>query len=152
MDSQYSIPTPKQPRSEELTRDARLRVQILFFDANFTRDQIVLQTGYIYRQVYEALRHRLTPQKHKSGCKIALNTPQRKRLIEWVIASKDNREVPWPAIPRILGFDCGEYTIRTAFKREGFIRAVARRKPALSATNMQERLQWAEEHINWIEE
>lgn len=152
MNSLYSVPTPKQPRSDELTRDARLRVQTLFFDANFTRDDIVLQTGYTYRQVCEALRHRLTPQKHKTGRKAVLNTPQRKRLIEQVTSSKDNREVPWPAIPRILGFDCGEYAIRTAFKKEGFIRALAPHKPGLSATNIQERLQWAEEHMNWTEE
>ncbi|PQE30982.1 hypothetical protein CJF32_00006020 [Rutstroemia sp. NJR-2017a WRK4] len=56
------------------------------------------------------------------------------------------------AIPSILGFDCDEKAIRTAFKKEGFIRAVARRKLALSETNIKDRLQWAQEHINWTNE
>jgi hypothetical protein len=56
----YQILVPKQ-KHLELTRDQRLRVQALFFDANYTCDQICLQTGYTYDQVYYAIRHRLTP-------------------------------------------------------------------------------------------
>ena len=35
------VPVPKQ-KSLELTRDQRLRIQTLFFNANFTREQITL--------------------------------------------------------------------------------------------------------------
>ena len=77
----------------------RLRVQTLFFDAGYTREQICLQTGYTYDQVTYAISHRLTPQKSKSGAKVFLNTPQRKRLIQWATASQDNRETPWIEIP-----------------------------------------------------
>jgi len=152
MASAFSIPVPKQPRQPELTRDQRLRIQTLFFDANFTREQICLQTGYTYKQVCHALIHRLTPQKQRTGRKILLNTPQRKRLIQWVTASQENRETPWVEIPSILGLDCGEYAIRTAFKKEGFARFVSRKKPPLSEANRRKRLDWAEEHKNWTDE
>jgi hypothetical protein len=81
MATTYQIPVPKQ-KHPELTRDQRLRVQTLFFDANYTRDQICLQTGYTYDQVCYAISHRLTPQKHKTGRRVILNTPQRKKLIQ----------------------------------------------------------------------
>jgi hypothetical protein len=147
MATTYQIPVPKQ-KHPELTRDQRLRVQTLFFDANYTRDQICLQTGYTYDQVCYAIRHRLTPQKHKTGRRVILNTPQRKRLIQWATASRENRETPWIEIPQILGFNCGEKAIRTAFKKEGYVRRVSRRKCPLSEENRKKRLDWAKEHVD----
>jgi len=152
MDSSFNIPVPKQPKKPELTRDERLRIQTLYFDANFTRDQICLQTGHTYDQVCYALRHRLTPQKQKTGRRVLLNTPQRKRLIEWVTASKENRQTPWDQIPSIIGLDCGQYAIRTAFKKEGYRRRIARRKCPLTEENRMKRLEWAQEHMDWTDE
>lgn len=149
MESLYHIPVPKQ--AYNLTHDERLRVQVLFNDAHLTISQIVLQTNYSERQVRYALAHRLTPQKQKSGRKVLLNTPQRKRLIQWVTASAENRTTPWVEIPSILGLDCGEYAIRTAFKKEGYARRIARRKPPLSEENRKKRLDWAHEHLNWTD-
>jgi len=151
MELTYCIPTLKQPR-KELTRDDRLRICTLFFDARYTRDQICLQTGYSYDQVCYALKHRLTPQKQKTGRKVLLNTPQRKRLVNWVTASQNNRETPWVDIPVILGLDCSEYAIRSAFKREGYVRRVSRKKPPLSDDNKKKRKAWAEEHVSWTDE
>jgi len=79
---------------QELTRDQRLRVQILFNNVHYTVSQIALETGYTLRQIRYALAHRLTPQKQKTGRRVLLNTPQRKRLIQWVTASQENRETP----------------------------------------------------------
>jgi hypothetical protein len=151
MATTYPIPVPKQ-KSPELTRDQRLRIQTLFFDANFTREQIALQTGHTYDQVCYAIRHRLTPQKQKTGRRVLLNTPQRKKLIQWVTASQENRETPWSHILSILSFDCGEYAIRTALKKEGYIRRVSRKKPPLSEENRKKRLEWAKEHEDWTDE
>ncbi|PQE05394.1 Transposable element Tc1 transposase protein [Rutstroemia sp. NJR-2017a BBW] len=106
METTISVPTPKTPTKRELDRDDRLRIQTLFFDANWDRAKICLQTGYTYDQINYALTHRLTPQKQKRGRHLVLNTPQRKRLIEWVTTSRENRETPWCAIPDILGWDC----------------------------------------------
>ena len=148
----FRVPVPKQPKEPELTRDQRLRIQTLFFDVNFTRDQICLQTGHTYRQVCYAIQHRLTPQKRRSGKRVLLSTPQRKKLIQWVTASRENRETPWIAIPGILGLDCGVSAIRTAFKKEGYRRRVSKRKCPLTEENRKKRLDWAKEHINWTDE
>jgi hypothetical protein len=87
-----SVSTPKTP-TKQCTRDDRLRIQTLYFEAGYTQDQIILQLGCTKGQVQYALTHRLTPQKHAREKKILLNTPQRKRLIKWVTASKANRRV-----------------------------------------------------------
>jgi transposase len=146
------LPTPRTPSKQQLTRDDRLRISTLYYDAGFTQDDIVLQTGYTRNQVQWALSHRLTPQKYTRGRKALLNTPQRKRLIEWVTASSINRRTQWKDIPPILGLDCGEKAIRAAFKKEGFVRRHARRKPPLSEQHQKDRLDWAWEHIFWTEE
>lgn len=92
MESTYHIPTSKQPRTSpyECSRDDRLRVQILYYDAGWTVDNIILQTNLTRRQVEYALHHRPTPQKHHSGRHILLNTPKRKQLIEWICANAQN--------------------------------------------------------------
>lgn len=134
MTSDFTVPLPKQGK-KQLSRDDRLRIQTLVFDANFTRDQICLPIGYSYKEVCYALKHRLTRQRHTRGRKVKLDTPQRKKLIQWVTASRKNRETPWIQLPSILGFDCGEYAIRTAFEKEGFGPFVERKKPKVSEEN-----------------
>jgi hypothetical protein len=148
MDSVYQVPVPKQP-APQLTRDQRLRVQVLFFDAHFTRAQICLQTGFTYDQVCYAIANRLTPQKRRTKGRILLNTPQRKKLIQWVTASRENRETPWLKILEILGWDCGEYAIKSAFKKEGFARRASRQKCPFTEEGRLERLAWAIEHYDW---
>lgn len=151
MESTFSVPTPKTP-CKSTTRDQRLRCETLFFDAGWTQGQIALQLNLTLDQVQYALAHRTTPQKQRCGRKTLLNTPQRKRLIEWVTASKQNRRTQWSDIPAILGWNCGLYAIRTAFKKEGYARRIARRKPPLTYENQIQRLQWAIEHEDWTEE
>jgi hypothetical protein len=53
MESVYHIPTPKQPYTppHESSRDDRLRVQILYYDAKWTINDIILQTNLTRRQV-----------------------------------------------------------------------------------------------------
>jgi len=69
-----------------------------------------------------------------------------------VTASEENRDTPWVVIPLILGFECGEKAIRIAFKKEGYVRRVKRRKCPLSKENAKKRLAWAEEYKNWTDE
>jgi transposase len=151
MDPIYHVPTPKTPtkgRSLETDHDARLRIQTLYFTAGWTMDQICLTTGYSIHQVRYAVHHRLTPQKKKKcGGRPYLNTPQRKRLVEWVTTSRETRRIEWSDIPGILGWDYGEKAIRTALKQEGYSRYIARRKPPLSEQNKRDRLAWAIEHV-----
>jgi hypothetical protein len=142
MEPLYHVPTPKTP-TKQCNRDDRLRAQTLYFEAGFTQDEVVLQTGLTRAQVQYCLEHRLTPQKHLRGRRPFLNTPQRKRLIEWVTASRENRRTQWSDIPSILSWDCGVKAIRAAFKKEGFVRRHARRKPPLTQQNKEDRLRWA---------
>jgi len=151
METTYNIPTPKTPR-KEASRDDRLRVNTLYYDAGFTQAQIALQLNLTLGQVKYALAHRITPQKHKVGRKVLLNTPQRKRLIEWVTASPINRRIAWDEIPALLGWNCGIKAIRSAFKREGFVRRCARQKPPLTEQHKRDRLAWAWEHIFWTDD
>ena len=145
------MPTPKTPR-KQCTRDDRLRIETLFFQANFSQAQIALQLNLTPRQVSYALTHRLTPQKQRCGRMPALNTPQRKHLIEWVTASGVNRRTRWADIPAILGWNCGEKAIRATFRKEGFFRRIARRKPPLNEQQRLDRLNWAWEHLFWTDE
>ena len=102
MDSTLSIPTPKTPR-KNTSRDQRLRIHTLYFDAGWTQDTIALQLNLILNQVRYALTYRITPQKSCTGRKLLLNTPRRKQLINWVTVSKENQRVPWPEILALLG-------------------------------------------------
>jgi hypothetical protein len=131
MEALYNILIPKTLK-KQTSRDDRLRIETLYFDAGFTLDQIALQLNLTKRQIQYALSHQLTPQNHIHGRKVFLNTPQRKRLIELVTASGTNRRIPWSEIPAILGWNCGEKAIRKAFQKDGFVRRCARRKPPLS--------------------
>jgi len=149
--SEYELPTPKTPK-KECTRDDRLRVQTLYFQAHWSRSDIALQLNLTLYQVNYAIAHRVTPQKKRSGRRPLLGPQERKELVEWVCASKKNRRTPWKEIPQILGWDCSVHVIETAFKAEGFVRRSARQKPDLNEEHRKIRRQWAEDHINWTEE
>jgi hypothetical protein len=71
---QYSIfdknsalrkPVPKQYREPVPTLDQRLRMQNLFFKANFDLNQIPLQTRHTHQQVYHAIQY-LPPSRSKA--------------------------------------------------------------------------------------
>jgi ketohexokinase/beta-glucosidase len=150
--SEYSVPTPKTPH-KNCTRDDHVRIQTLFLHAGFTKDEIALQLNLTLNQVKYALRHQLTPQKKQhSGRYPLLGPTERKHLVDWVCANGKNRRTPWSQIPAILGWDCKVYAIQTAFKKEGFYRRTALKKPKLTPEQVQARLAWAREHINWTDE
>ncbi len=140
LQSFYEIPTPKTP-TKDCTRDQRLRAQTLYFDAHWTKAEIALQLNLTIDQVKYALRHRVTPQKTRSGRRPLLGLVERKQLIDWVCESRKNRRTPWSKIPGIFGWDCKEYAIATAFQKEGFGRYVALKKPKLTAEHARIRLQ-----------
>jgi hypothetical protein len=118
---EYLIPTPKTPtKGRNTTRDERLQVQTLFHYAKWNPSEIALQLNLTPDQVSYALQHRATPQKNRSGRRPLLGPAERKQLIEWVCASGKNRRTPWSQIPRIFGWNCKVYAIKTAFKMEGF--------------------------------
>jgi hypothetical protein len=79
--SEYNIPTPKT-LTKDCTRDERLQAQTLYFDAKWTKDEIALQLNLTIDQVKYALRHRVTPQKTRSGRRPLLGPMERKQLID----------------------------------------------------------------------
>ena len=133
MDTILSVPTPKTPHIT--TRDDRLRIQTLFNEAGWEINDIALQLNFTRRQILYALENRLTPQKYYTGRYILLDTPKRKHLISWVTVNAQNRRVPWPDIPAYLGWQCGLTAIRSAFKKEGYMRRITRRKLLISEKN-----------------
>ena len=149
MDATVTIPTPKTPTHRNTTRDERLKVYTLYYDAHWSIDQIMLQLNLTRRQVEYALQHRLTPQKHLTGARPKLNTPMRKRLIEWITTNKKTRREDWYAVPSIFHWNVGYHAIRAALHKEGYVRRVARQKPPLTEEQRATRLRWALEHQNW---
>ena len=77
------LPAPLHAKPST-TRDLRLRIQHLHFDAGWQPDRIVahIGNGITLRQVRYALKHRPTLQKNKSGRYLLIDTPKRKVLID----------------------------------------------------------------------
>lgn len=153
MESTLHVPTPKTPTHRDLSGDDKLRIQTLYYTAGWSIDEIRLQFPKITpRQIQYALETRPTPQrKGHCGAHALLNTPWRKELVQWVTSRSFTREVPWAEIPKWLRWEgwCGEKAIRTALKKEGYCRAIRRKKPSLTEENQRKRLQWAYDHENW---
>src|SRR4051812_31358801 len=127
-----SVPTPKTPK-HQTSRDIRLRIQTLFFIAHWTFDQIQLAIPNVTRrQIEYAVQHRLTLQHQLRGHKVQLDTPTRKRLVEWITLNKKTRQEDWYTIPVVLRLNCGIKAIQKALELEGYVRRVARQKPPLS--------------------
>ena len=100
------IPTPKTPpRSREPSRDDRLRIQTLYYTGGWSISDLRLQFSHISRrQVDLALKNRPTPQKKgHCGRHVALDTPHRKQLVQFVTQNSDTRDIPWAELPRWLG-------------------------------------------------
>jgi hypothetical protein len=148
------VPCPKIS-SKETTRDERLQIQTLYYIAGWEIDAILLQFSRLTRdQVDYALETRPTPQKHKCGRHVKLTPRHRKQLVKWATTDKTTRDVSWRDVPQYLGWEewCGEKAIRRAFKIEGYVRGVKRKKPPLSEKNRLARLAWAVEHFDWSDE
>jgi hypothetical protein len=87
METTIYIPTPKTP-THTTSRDNRLRIQTLYYTAGWSIDDILLQNPHItYQQIQYALENQPTPQHHRSGRHVVLDTPHRKFLIHWVTQS-----------------------------------------------------------------
>jgi hypothetical protein len=75
-----------------------------------------------------------------------------KQLVVWVTASSLYRDIPWAELLKNLNWKYFSYAIRTAFKKEGYMRGVKRKAPLFSKKNQNAHLAWALEYIEWNEE
>lgn len=148
------IPCPKTP-TQETTRDQKLKIQTLYYIAGWGLPDLLLHFPQLTRrQVNYALETRPTPQKHLTGRHVKLTPRHRKELVKWVTQTQATRDLSWKELPKCLSWEawCGEKAIRRAFKLEGYVRGVKRRKPPLSEKNRLARLTWAIEHFDWSDE
>jgi hypothetical protein len=136
---EYRVPTPKTYHPPT-SRDDRLRIRTLYYDAGWSINDLLLQLPFTQHQLYYALKTRPTPQKHTTDRHPTLDTPYRKSLVAWATTSSQNRDVPWAELPKNLGWHCSSFAIRTAFKKEGYVRGVRRKVPLLSEKNHDARL------------
>ena len=140
---------PPPPVRRLLTRDERLRIQLLK-ELNWKQAAIAEHENVSIRQVSWAINHRATPQKQRCGTKSKLNSIQIQILIQFISASRINRRMPYFQVAAVLDWpDVGEYAIQHALEKEGYHRRVGRVKPPISEKNRVLRLAWAEEHLMW---
>jgi hypothetical protein len=89
LDELSSIPTT----SLETTRDQRVTIKTaLRFKVPWS--QIRKELNVTNRQIQYANRHRLTPQKNRTGSKPKLSTPRRRALEAWLLDSPSRRHIP----------------------------------------------------------
>jgi hypothetical protein len=128
--------------SKHATRDDRLRIHSLSA-AGFTNKQIGEKVGFSEQRVSYLLRAPVSPRKRKEWLPIFDNA-KRRRLVDFVTASPENRQMEYFRIPPEVALNACERTIRKALGTEGLHRRVQRRKPFSSKTNRQKRLLFAQ--------
>ena len=111
--------TPKRQKHLDISRDKRIEIHTLSKTAGWTPKRIAKKLDVSITQVYYSLSHRFTPQKGRSGRKSIIDTPHRKRLIEFVTYSKRTRRMRFVDVAYELGWDVSESAIRRALAKEG---------------------------------
>ncbi len=139
--------TPK--KSCQLPRDQRIQACTLH-NAGLTYADIAQRLHCTQRQVqYACQAPRFTPKKGR-GRRMILSQSQQEELIEFVTSSKHGRRYSYLQLSCIFNrWGVGEYAIRSALRKAGFKRYMARTKPPLSEKNKRKRFEWAMEHRNW---
>jgi hypothetical protein len=98
--------------------------------------------------VYWILKNPPTPKK-KTGRPKIINTPTRKRLVEFATSSRANRRLSYIQQIRIAQIDCSSDTLYRAFKKEGYKRYLAKKKHILTEEQKEKRLQFALTYLFW---
>lgn len=139
-------------RTKHLTRDERLRIRTLHYEAGWSAIRIAQELNISYTQARYTIRALRPTPKKSSGRPLKLGPEQVDQLISFIRASRTNRRMPWYQLPAALGFDCSVEAVTTALRRAGFGRYVALKKPFISEENRQKRLQFAYAHRDWTPE
>lgn len=127
-------------------------MRTLYFDGNFTKDEIEAKTGYTQNQIRTAL-HNPTPEFKSRGRKAFLSEMHTDTLIEYVSSSQEGRRSFWQVLAGIalslFSILIGWTAIRNAFYRREYRRYHARLKPPISEANANKHIAWATEHKTW---
>ena len=150
IDDDREPPTAKRTYSKQLTRDDRIRIRVLRFDANWTYESIASHTGYTYRQVQYACGNPVTPQRGNHVTRPGIKTPIRQQLAAWLREATAHRRIPWSEIYLVApsplnGFRESAY--RTAMKLLGFERKVRPHHIHLTAIHKENRIAFAQEQL-----
>jgi transposase len=135
--------------TQYLLDDEISRIRILYTDAGFKVSEIVKITSYSKNQVHRAIFAPQGPRQRK-GPFPALSLAEEAELVRFITGSKQNRQMPWSNISTLLfNGKYGNKAIRSAFRRLGYKRYLARPKPPLTAERMAQRKAFDNEHKDW---
>ncbi|KAF6819694.1 hypothetical protein CMUS01_11672 [Colletotrichum musicola] len=144
---------PRDIHTKHLTEADRQRVRILYYDAGLGPTAIARQTGFSVGQVKHAIRAESAAVRPRSGRPRELSAQQEAELVEYVTSSRQGRQATFLQLSCLLFNSLfGVYAIRSALRRLGFMRRVARRKPPISESNRQRRLAWVTKRQKWTSE
>lgn len=146
------VSPPSTPKRRQLTRDERLTIRTLYFDAKWTQKAIATHLGVSENQVQYACQIEGATPRKRSGRPPLLTASEVELLIAFICSSKKARQMPWSALPAVMGFDCSEYAVRYALRKAGFRRYIARYKPPISESTRTERLAFASAAQHWTKE
>lgn len=135
----------------EASYKQRCEIQTLRKYNNWSYRRISEATGFSTYGCWKICQEPSTPKKRK-GRPLLLNTPTRRRLIFAASQDSEHRQMPMIDVAAELGIEACERTIKKAFRKEGYNRRVARKKPFLTQEQKDRRLQWALEHRHWTPE
>lgn len=127
---------PSTPRLSHLSRDQRIQVQTLRL-AGHSIKNIANLLSFTERQVqYAAATERVTPKKH-TGRRSQLSDAQVDQLEVFICSSRTSQLISYLQLATgpFTNWKVGEYIIRNALRKRGYIRHVARAKPPLSPEN-----------------
>ncbi|PVH90509.1 hypothetical protein DM02DRAFT_547659 [Periconia macrospinosa] len=131
-----------------LTRDERVRIHTLYYQAGWQCPDIARFLGINYRTVARCIKGSVTPHRPR-GSKGLLDTPTKSRLIAYATASGEQRIKPYAQLAAELGIHADPRTIRRVFKSERYYRRVATEKPWLGEIHKQKRLFWSNLAVTW---
>lgn len=137
---------PKRSYKKQLTRDERLRVRVLFFDAGWSYNDIAKHTQYTHRQIQYACNNPVTPQRGNRQTQPAMKTPIRAQLDTWLRESTAHRLIPWREIHLVAPTPLQGYresAYRTAMRLLGYQRKVRPRRIHLTPRHKRERVEFA---------
>lgn len=119
--------------------------------ANWPLQQIATKLnttkGAISKLICRVEREPRTPPLR--GRPPVLTTRKRQRLVNRLTIDAFHRRLRIDQIGQLEGFNFCIRTLRRALQKEGYSRRPAQRKPFLTERHKAERLQWAQEHVNW---
>jgi hypothetical protein len=78
-----------------------------------------------------------------------LTTRKRRRLILRATQDAYHRRLTWQTVSQLEGIEACRRTLFKAFRKEGYFRRKATKKPYLTKTHKENRRTWAQEHKDW---